>query len=370
MSEYQYYEWQTIDRPLSPNEREAVSRLSSHMETVTSTQAIVTYSWGDFKHDPRQVLLQYFDAHLYMANWGTRRLLFRFPKSVIDPDAIRPYCREDFLMLELKGNYYLLEFSLNDEEPDYEWLESEGMFGKLTPIREQIIQGDYRALYLSWLKAVSVEDPEEDNPETEPPIPAGLGKLNSSHQAFIEFLELDGHLIKAAAKASPKLQSASIAPLEKALTQLSREECENYLRQVLNNESQVRMVLQKRLEQLAGIKPASAGQGQRQAGNLFKEAERLEQETLRQQKAEAERKRIQELLALAEREEATWRWIDSLIGQRQAKPYAEATKLLVDLRDLAIYQNRLQQFQERIIAIKENYRSRSTLMERFSHAGL
>ncbi|MDP1548228.1 MAG: hypothetical protein Q8L87_19615, partial [Anaerolineales bacterium] len=35
------------------------------METVTSTQAIVSYSWGNFKHDPRQVLLQYFDVHLY-----------------------------------------------------------------------------------------------------------------------------------------------------------------------------------------------------------------------------------------------------------------------------------------------------------------
>jgi hypothetical protein len=370
MSEYQYYEWQTIDRPLSPSEREAVSGLSSHMDTVTSTQAIVTYSWGDFKHDPRQVLLKYFDAHLYMANWGTRILLFRFPKSVIEPQAIRPYCREDFLTLTLEGDYYILEFSLDDEEPDYEWLEGEGMLGKLTPIREQIMQGDYRALYLSWLKAVSIEDPEEDNPETEPPIPAGLGKLNSSHQAFIESFELDEHLVKAAVKASTSLQPASIAPLEKALAQLSREECENFLRQVLNNESQARMVLQKRLEQLAGIKPTSAGQGQRQAGSLFKEAERLEQETLRQRKAEAEQKRIQELLDLAGREEATWRWIDSLIGQRQAKPYAEATKLLVDLRDLAIYQNRLAQFRERFSVIQEKYRSRPTLMERFSRAGL
>jgi hypothetical protein len=181
MSEYHYYEWQTIDRPLSSSEREAVSRLSSHMETVTSTQAIVSYSWGDFKHDPRQVLLQYFDAHLYLANWGTRRLLFRFPKSVIDSQAILPYCREDFLTLELEGSYYILEFSLDDEEPGDEWLEATGDLGKLIPIREQILQGDYRTLYLSWLKAVSMEDPEEDNPETEPPIPAGLGKLNSSH---------------------------------------------------------------------------------------------------------------------------------------------------------------------------------------------
>jgi hypothetical protein len=370
MSEYQYYEWQTVDRPLSPIERDAVSGLSSHMETATSTQAIVTYSWGDFKHDPRQVLLQYFDAYLYMANWGTRRLLFRFPKSVIDPLAIQPYCREDFLSLDLKGNYYILEFSLDDDEPDYEWLEGEGMLGKLTPIREQIMQGDYRALYLSWLKAVSIEVPEEDNPETEPPIPAGLGKLNSSHQAFIEFFELDEYLVRAAAKASPPLQPASVAPLEKALTQLSREECENFLRQVLNNEPQARMALQKRLEQLAGTKPASTGQGQRQAGNLFKEAERLEREALRQKKAAAERKRIQELLDLAEREEATWRWVESLIGQKQAKPYDEATKLLADLRDLAIYQNRLPQFQERFLVIKEKYSNRPTLMGRFSRAGL
>jgi hypothetical protein len=296
--------------------------------------------------------------------------LFRFPKSVLDPQAIQPYCREDILTLELEGKYYTLAFSLDDEEPDYEWLEGEGMLGKLIPIREQIMQGDYRALYLSWLKAVSIEDPEEDNPETEPPIPAGLGKLNSSHQAFIEFFELDEHLVKAAAIASPPLQPASIAPLENALPQLSREECESFLRQVLNNEPQVRMELQKRLEQLAGIKPTSSGQGQRQAGNLFKKAKRLEQEALRQQKAEAEQKRIQELIALAGREEATWHWIDSLIGQRQAKPYNEATKLLVDLRDLAIYQNRLQQFQERFLAIKEKVRSRPALMERFRRAGL
>lgn len=370
MSEYQYYEWQTIDRPLSPGEREAVSRLSSHMETVTSTQAIVSYSWGDFKHDPRQVLLKYFDAHLYMANWGTRRLLFRFPKALIDPQAVEPYCRDNFLTLTLEDSHYILEFSPEEDEPDGMWVESDGDLDKLIPIREQILQGDYRALYLSWLKAVSLENPEEYNSEIEPPIPAGLGKLNSSQQAFIEFFELDEHLVKAAAKASPELQPASSAPLEKALTQLSRNECVTFLRQVLNNEPQVRMALQKRLEQLAGTKPVSARQGQRQAGLLFKEAEQMEQEDLRRQKAEAEQKRIQELLDLAGREEATWRWVESLIGQKQAKPYDEATKLLVSLRELAIYQDRLPKFQERFLAIKENYTNRSSLMERFRNAGL
>lgn len=43
MSEYQYYEWLAIDRPLTAAEVRTVNGLSSHMDTVTCTQAIVTY---------------------------------------------------------------------------------------------------------------------------------------------------------------------------------------------------------------------------------------------------------------------------------------------------------------------------------------
>ena len=38
MSEYQYYEWQTIDRALTAAEQTAVGKLSSHID-VTSTRA-------------------------------------------------------------------------------------------------------------------------------------------------------------------------------------------------------------------------------------------------------------------------------------------------------------------------------------------
>ncbi len=55
MSEYQYYEWQALEHPLSTAEQNAVDALSSHID-VTASQAIVTYNWGDFKHDPLDVL--------------------------------------------------------------------------------------------------------------------------------------------------------------------------------------------------------------------------------------------------------------------------------------------------------------------------
>jgi len=96
MSEYQYYEWQTIDRLLTEAEQDAVRALSSHIE-VTASRAVVTCSWSDFKHDPRQVLARYFDAHVYFANWGTRVLMFRFPAGLLDQDALTPYLVDDLI---------------------------------------------------------------------------------------------------------------------------------------------------------------------------------------------------------------------------------------------------------------------------------
>lgn len=67
MSKYQYYEWQTLERPLTAAEQSAVNGLSIQID-VTASQAIVTYNWGDFKHDPIHVLAKYVDAHLYMCS--------------------------------------------------------------------------------------------------------------------------------------------------------------------------------------------------------------------------------------------------------------------------------------------------------------
>lgn len=115
MSEYQYFEWQTVDRLLTEAEQVAVGRLSSHIE-VSSSRAVVTYSWGDFRHDPRQVLMRFFDAHLYMANWGSRRLMFRFPAGLLSREAIEPYCVQDRITYKTIGEFDVLDIDLSEEE--------------------------------------------------------------------------------------------------------------------------------------------------------------------------------------------------------------------------------------------------------------
>ena len=63
MSEYQYYEFQAIDRPLSQREMQELRALSTRAE-ITSTSFTNEYSYGNFKGDPYAVLGKYFDVFL------------------------------------------------------------------------------------------------------------------------------------------------------------------------------------------------------------------------------------------------------------------------------------------------------------------
>ena len=74
MSEYQYYEFLAIDRPLDDAEQAEVRALSTRAR-ITATSFVNEYHWGDFKGSPNRLMERYYDAHLYVANWGTHRVM-------------------------------------------------------------------------------------------------------------------------------------------------------------------------------------------------------------------------------------------------------------------------------------------------------
>jgi hypothetical protein len=78
VSEYQYYEFAAVDRPLGARDLDALRGLSTRAH-ITPTSLVNTYQWGSFKGDPRRLVERYFDAFLYLANWGTRELMMRLP---------------------------------------------------------------------------------------------------------------------------------------------------------------------------------------------------------------------------------------------------------------------------------------------------
>ncbi len=92
MSEFQYYEFQAIDRPpLSAATQRALRRITTRAE-ITSRSLVNTYQWGNFKGDPRRLVERWFDLFVYWADWGTRMLMLRVPSRFVDLKAVRPYC--------------------------------------------------------------------------------------------------------------------------------------------------------------------------------------------------------------------------------------------------------------------------------------
>jgi len=88
MSEYQYYEFQAIDRPLTDRQMRELREISTRA-TITRTRFSNYYTYGDLKANPRDLLVRYFDALLYFAHWHFVKLAFRYPKRAVDVKALR-----------------------------------------------------------------------------------------------------------------------------------------------------------------------------------------------------------------------------------------------------------------------------------------
>ena len=64
-------------------------RSISTRAAITSTSFTNHYEWGDLKADPLKLLEKYFDAFLYIANWGTREFYLRLPQELVDYRVFR-----------------------------------------------------------------------------------------------------------------------------------------------------------------------------------------------------------------------------------------------------------------------------------------
>jgi hypothetical protein len=209
MSEYQYYEFLAVDRPLTAAEQAEVRQLSTRAR-ITATSFTNEYEWGDFKGSPDELMERYYDAHLYLANWGTHRIMLRLPRMLLDPEIAGQYCVDVQVGMSTTRDYVILDLTSEDEAG--EWVEdAEDSLSAIVGVRAELAAGDLRPLYLAWLSGYGGwerdEDAfdDEDEDEVEPPVPAGLGSLTAPQRALADFLRLDSDLLQVAAEASPGL---------------------------------------------------------------------------------------------------------------------------------------------------------------------
>jgi len=368
--EYQYYEFQAIDRPLSKDEQVYIESLSSRVK-LSTMGAVFTYSYGDFYGYPLSVLEECFDTMLYMANWGSYQLAFRFPKSTVNIPALESYCIDNIIEVSTTAKHIILNIEIHDEEGGG-WIEEHNNWlSSFIPLRQAILQGDYRVLYLAWLQAAAVSSYLEDNIQ-EPPVPPNLQQFNAPLQSFIDWLEIDSDLIAVAIQVSQTKQKPK-EPFQDWINALSDEEKTKLLLEIVAGDSAIATQLQTHLRHKfspALELPPVSNLARRNFSELkaLAEIQRLERQT--KEKATAKAKRYQYLESLKPQQIQIWETIKDLISRKQAKPYEQAIRHLIDLRDLAELESNSTIFQSRIRQMQADYSNRSGLLRRMREAKL
>ncbi|QKW11929.1 hypothetical protein [Verrucosispora sp. NA02020] len=381
MSEYQYYEFTTVDRPLSDRERAALRSLSTRAD-ITASSFVNTYEWGDFKGDPRTLMERYFDAHLYLANWGTRQLMLRLPKHLLDPATVAQYCQGDSASVWTAGKHVIIDLHDEDEDGADEWdLDGHGLLASIIPVRAGLAAGDLRLLHLAWLRCVQSTEIADDEPE--PPVPAGLGTLDAALTAVAEFLRIDPDLIAAAAAGSSPAASGELTAgqLRTWVAGLPAQDKDTILTDLITSgDSHLRSRLLRRYhDEHRTDAPAPAAT--RTARQLLATAAKLRAERERRDAEQRERDRIRRersaaaarqrhLDTLAVDQPAAWQRVTELIATKKPREYDTAVQLLVDLRDLAKRDGDSTSFRNRLTELRTVHARKPSLLERLNRTGL
>jgi len=377
MSEYQYYEFRAIDRPLADADLKRLRAISTRAR-ITTTSFVNHYEWGDFKGDPNQFMERYFDLFLYLANWGARRFSLRLPKRLTDANVLAPFIvDEESGSVRTAGDYVIADVFREDLDGE-DWHDGQGWLDALAPLRADVLEGDLRLFYLVWLMALETGVVMDEDLE---PF-AGIAPLTPALEAFAEFFCIDGDLVAAASSASRG--HSTIEPprsaLAAAIDSLGGSEKNALLLRLYDGDPHVRAELRRRCRPDIASSVADRPR-RRTAAELRATAERLaeerrrdeekrlERERRRREQEEAKARRLR-LDALALRRAAAWKEVDDLIALRNGSAYEKVTVLLGDLRALALEQDTDDQFHQRIIELRDLHRSKPRLIERLVAAGL
>lgn len=360
MSEYQCYEFVTLDRPLSAKQMAELRAISTRAE-ITPTRFWNEYHWGDLKADPARLLARYFDAHLYFANWGTHRFMLRLPadrRDVVDERALRPYFPGSTVKLTKVGRHLVLDLwgVEVDEPPDEEWFEG-SQLAALTPLRASLLQGDFAVAYLAWLVAVQMEEVSDD--AREPPVPAGLRSPSAPLSALAAFLYIDPDLLEAAAEASP---ASDLAPADLAnwIKKLPVADKERWLLRAVEQPEQPlggELIAAYRRQAPVPAQPArrTVAELRARADEVRQAREEAEARREARQRRRAEAARRKHLDALAQQGDQAWARLDELVD---ARAYEQAVQLTVDLHDVAARAGALAEFESRFAATKKRHARR------------
>jgi hypothetical protein len=359
MSEHQFIHFLAIDQPLNDDQLAYMRRQSSRAE-ITPWEFANEYHYGDFHGNAPEMLRRGYDVHLHYANFGVRRLMFRLPSGLpCDSNrfkAFRPEFGVDWMadpspraalpkgegktkrpvparLQKGEGRTAgILRICPEADAGSYDeyFDDLDSLLREIAPVRELLMAGDLRPLYLAWLACTG------DDEAMEPPVPAGLGDLAPSLLAMAEFYQIGQDLLAAAAERSPAAPQ-SVDPDEAIKNWIDRQP-QNGLRELVRRllTSSAAAARAETLARIRGESPATAwpvAEPARTLGELRASALGVEKVRIERAKKAAEAARRKRLAGIASHPEKLIAKVLELVKIRSVKNYNQAAEELADLRE-------------------------------------
>ena len=379
MSEYQYYEFLAIDRPLTMDEM-AELRMLSTRAVITPVSFTNEYNWGDFKGDPNELMQYYFDAHVYVANWMTAIFMLRLPIEVLNKETVKAISITYVLDFKDVKNHWIITWSL-DESEDYGRFGMEdgsGWMMRLAPVRDELLRGDLRSLYLGWLTAVSRGMIDDDEMEALPVC--GLGNLTSAQLALAEFLEVDPDLLVGAGISSPVdyTEKLSEKDIDRWIEDLPRSEIRALIRQLLKGKGhQAERIIRNRFAATQRALQTNNNPPRRTVKKLRDNAEKARKIRMEKERRDSERlearlrlEREAYLKKLSEDFPKAWESVAETVKRGSGLAYDEACQMLVDISEAHELFNDKQQFHKELRNFMAGNMRRKALIKRMAAAGI
>ena len=348
MSEYQFLAFRAVDHPLSDRDLVYARKQSSRAE-ITRWYFENEYHYGDFRGNANGLLRHGYDVHLHYANFGLRRIAIRLPDGLPFPKAVwskYTAAGETAWKKDSKGRGGILTLNPCLDAGDLEEIWSPGEYlEEVVEIRNRLITGDARMLYLLWLCAANDEYVSPDT--IEPPVPGGLDECLEPCGALLDFFGLDPLILVAAAEgapASPSQQDHN-QRYDTWVDALDEREAKKRLRQLLVEDAAM-----VKAEMLAAIRHSASSTDWptvtlgRTFGELLERSDtlRAEHDAKQQKKREAaarrkaakqERERKDRMKQMAKAPKKWLREADKLVDARGTQNYKAAAEILADLRE-------------------------------------
>lgn len=385
MSEYQYYEFRSIEQQLTPQQKTELREISSRAQ-ITSSAFVNEYNYGDLKAEAIDLMAEYFDLGFYIANWGQAQLYIKLPQGLVSEHILRQFEWDDVIEHEIRNNQIIITLSMPENEEYFGYIdEADEYLDQLSDIREELINGDYRSLQIVWFALLSIygtDEFEEIPVFKQGDINSNLHQLTLAQQALADLFLVKPQWLtlmrqRAPEHAQVKTNNTEIETNKQNwIAQLPKSEKDKVLLMLLEGKStQAQHQLQNQYKQnkrqaepqVLKLSMTELLQSYQTASKTYAQ----EQNQLAQQQALiAQQKRNDYLNQVYKNAFRYWNLATFHADKKIARSYDEATRLFNDLHDAYQLNNKQAKYQIKFAEFISASSNKPSLMKRLKQRGL